>query len=118
MNKENILATYKWRFACKEFLVDKKISRDDLDFLLEVVQLSPTSFGLQPFQLMAIENKLVLQDLLSSVWGGQKQLPTASHVFLFVTRKDIRYNDNHITYMLNDVQKWPQEITIFIGLGW
>ena len=110
MNKENILSSYKWRFACKQFLADKKIPKEDFNFLLEVVRLSPTSFGLQPFQLIVIENKAVLQDLLSCVWGGQKQFPTASHVCLFVTRKDIRHDEKHIAHMLKDIHKFPDDI--------
>ena len=110
MNKQDILASYQWRFACKEFLSDKKIPDEDINFLLEIIRLSPTSFGLQPFQVFVIRNKTILNELLSCVWGGQKQLPTASHVVMFAARKDIRHNEKHIAHMLNDVQKWPEDI--------
>ncbi len=117
MNKNDILASYQWRFACKEFLSDKKIPDEDMDFLLEIIRLSPTSFGLQPFQVFVIRNKEILKELLSCVWGGQKQFPTASHVVMFATRKDIRYDEKHIAHMLNDVHKFPEDVQkIYHGL--
>lgn len=48
-NKEEILNTYQYRHASKEFDKTKKISEDDFNFILETGRLSPTpSFSFIP----------------------------------------------------------------------
>ena len=67
---------------------NKKIDAEDLNFLLEIIRLSPSSFGFQPFQVFVLRNTALLEELKSVTWGGQKQLPTASEVLLFSARKE------------------------------
>lgn len=108
MKKEQLLAAYQWRFACKEFDARQKITREDFQFLLEILRLSPSSFGLQPYQVLVLTDKNLLAALAQIVWGGKKQLPSASEVLLFVTRKDIRHDSEFIRYMLTAVRELPE----------
>ncbi|NLW40093.1 MAG: NAD(P)H-dependent oxidoreductase, partial [Tissierellia bacterium] len=55
--KEEILRVHKFRFACKEFDENKKVSKEDLEFILEVGRLSPSSFGFEPWKFLVLENK-------------------------------------------------------------
>ena len=57
INKTDILNAQQWRFACKEFDSNKKISAENFNFLLEIIRLSPSSFGFQPFQVLVLRNK-------------------------------------------------------------
>lgn len=113
MNKELIRSSYCWRHACKEFDATKKISSEDLEFLYDVISLSPSSFGLQAFEVLVIENKDLLNELLPFVWGGQKQLPTASQTFVFLTRKDVRITDDYFKHIVVEVQDTPAEMLEF-----
>ena len=54
MNK--IIEDLNWRYACKEFDSNKKISDEDLDTILESLRLKPSSFGLQPWKFVIVEN--------------------------------------------------------------
>lgn len=110
MNKDTILKAYQWRFACKEFDDTKKIPTADIDFLLEIIRLSPSSFGLQPFQVLVLKDPAILTALAEIVWGGKKQLPSASEVLLFVNRKDIRFDSEFIRYMVKDVRQLPTDM--------
>lgn len=110
MNKDSLLQAYQWRHACKEFDASKKIAADDWQFLLETIRLSPSSFGLQPYEVLVIENKQLLTELQPYVWGGQKQLPTASHTILFVTKRDVTPDDEYFTHIVEEVQNTPQEL--------
>ncbi len=47
MNSTELLAQLNWRYATKQFDPNKKLSDADLDVLLQSLQLSPSSFGLQ-----------------------------------------------------------------------
>jgi len=48
MKKQDILNAYNFRHACKLYDPSKKISDEDLRFILETGRLSPSSFGLEP----------------------------------------------------------------------
>ncbi len=110
MNKQKILQACQWRFACKEFDETKKISSEEVDFLLEIIRLSPSSFGLQPFQVLVLKNPALLNELAQIVWGGKKQIPTASEVMLLVIRKDVRHDSEFVEYMIKNIRQLPPEI--------
>ena len=71
MNQQHAmyLEAFASRHACKEFDSDKTISKDDFDFILETARLSPSSFGLEPWKLLVIQNKAIREKLLSFTWG-------------------------------------------------
>lgn len=112
MNKNDILNAYQSRHACKEFDANKKISADDWSFLLDTIRLSPSSFGLQPYEVLVIENQDVLNELRPYVWGGQKQLPTASKTVLFVTKRDVTVDDEYFSHIVRDIQDTPSELLV------
>lgn len=110
ISKSLILDAYRRRHACKEFDANKKISNEDFDFLLQVISLSPSSFGLQPYEVFVLKNPELLQELHPHLWGAQKQLPTASHILLFAIKKDITVNDAYFDHILQDVQQTPADM--------
>jgi nitroreductase len=109
MKKEDYIAFCEWRHACKEFDATKKISDSDFSFLLEVIRLSPSSFGLQPYNVIVLQNTELLQDLHPHMWGAQKQLFSASHIIMFTVKKDI-VNSDYIKNIMINVQKTPDEM--------
>ncbi len=113
MDKKQILNSYQFRHACKEFDANKKISQADLEYLYEVISLSPSSFGLQAFEVLSIEDRDLLTEMLPFVWGGQKQLPTGSQTFIFLTRNDVKLNDNYLKHIVVDIQDTPIEMQEF-----
>lgn len=112
MNKEELLQAHRSRHACKEFDNTRKISEEDFAFILETGRLSPSSFGFEPWQFVVLQNKQIREKLLPVTWGGQRQIPTASHFVLLLTRtnEDMMPNSEHILHMLRDVRKVPQDI--------
>jgi nitroreductase len=78
----SIINNLKWRYATKKFDSSKKIQADKLEILKEAVNLAPTSYGLQPFKVLIIENQKIREQLKEAAWG-QSQLTDASHIFLF-----------------------------------
>ncbi|MBP6127651.1 NAD(P)H-dependent oxidoreductase [Flavobacterium sp.] len=81
-----------WRYATKKFNSDKKISNSDLEILKEAIQLSSSSYGLQPYKVLIIENEEIRKQLQPASWG-QSQITEASHLFVFasVTNVDAEY---------------------------
>ena len=68
----------------------------DFQFILETARLSPSSFGLEPWKFLVVQNPDLREKLKLCTWGGQKQLPTASHVIVTLLRKShfIRYDSD------------------------
>jgi nitroreductase len=88
-----------WRYATKKFNSEKKISNSDLEILKEAIQLSSSSYGLQPYKVLIIENEEIRKQLQPASWG-QSQITDASHLFVFASETNVdaeyitRYADN------------------------
>jgi nitroreductase len=110
--KDELLKAYNFRFACKEFDKEKKISNDDFNFILETGRLSPSSFGWEPWKFVVVQNMDLREKLKEFSWGAQKQLPTASHFVLLMVRKSsgTKAGSDYLKYMANDIEKLPQEV--------
>lgn len=76
------LDNQNWRYATKKFDATKKISTEDLNTLKEAIRLSSSSYGLQPYQIIIVENPEVREKLLAAAYG-QKQVVDASHLIVF-----------------------------------
>ncbi|MCR4299596.1 MAG: NAD(P)H-dependent oxidoreductase [Gallionella sp.] len=110
VTKEEILAAFKFRHACKQFDPEKKISDQDFNFILETGRLSPSSFGFEPWRFLVIQNPALREKLRAVTWGAQGQLPTASHFLAILCRKgDMRFDSDYIGHFMRDVQKLPEE---------
>ena len=110
MNKEEILNAFLFRHACKEFDETRKISSDDFNFLLNAISLSPSSFGLQPYEVFVLQNRDLLKKLHPFMWGAKKQLFSASHILMFVVKKDITRQDEYFEHIITDIQKTPEDV--------
>ncbi len=112
INKQDILDAYQFRHACKEFDAERKIGVEDFDFILETARLSPSSFGLEPWQFLVVQNPDLREKLRQFTWGGQKQLPTASHIVLTLVRKShfMRYDSAYLQHIMREVQQFPEDI--------
>lgn len=111
VSKQEILDAFWFRHACKEFDATRTISDEDFAFILETARLSPCSFGLEPWKFLVVQNPALREKLKIHTWGGQKQLPTASHVIVTLVRKSffMRYDSDYVHHFMRDVQKFPEE---------
>lgn len=81
----------KQRYAVKKF-DGKTIPDDKIESLLELIKLSPSSLGLQPFKVIIIKSQELKNNLLPATFG-QEQITTCSHLLVFVANTDV---DSHI----------------------
>ncbi len=77
-----------WRYACKKFDANRHVSAEDLETILNATNLSASSFGLQPYQLVVIQDR-ALQEKLMPVSYNQTQVRDASAVIVFAIRTNI-----------------------------
>jgi nitroreductase len=78
----NFIKNANWRYATKKFDTTKKISKQDLETLKEAIRLSASSFGLQPYRVLIIENPELRAKLQPAAWG-QSQIVDASQLIVF-----------------------------------
>ena len=76
-----------WRYATKQFDASKKIAAKDLETLKEAVQLSASSYGLQPYKIIVVQDDAVKAKLKEAGYN-QSQFTDASEVFVFAHQTD------------------------------
>jgi len=115
-----IIDKLNWRYATKKFS-DKKISEKDFDELLETLRLSPSSYGLQPWKFIVVENRELREKLREAAYG-QESVTNASHLIALCAIKDLgAHKDKHIsnTSKMRDVpleslKKYDEMISGFL----
>lgn len=81
-----MISALSWRYATKKFDATKKLSAEAFETLLEALRLTPSSFGLQPWKFVVVENPSMREELVGHSWG-QRQVADASHL-LVLCRKN------------------------------
>lgn len=71
-----------WRYATKKYDATKKVSQSDFEILKEAIRLSTSSYGLQPYKVLIIENPEIREKLKPVSWN-QSQITDASHLIVF-----------------------------------
>lgn len=77
-----LIENLKWRYATKKFDSSKKIGNDDLEKIKEAIQLSASSYGLQLYKVLIIEDDDLRKKLQPASWG-QSQIVDASQLVVF-----------------------------------
>jgi nitroreductase len=91
-----------WRYATKKFDTTKKITTEDLNILKEAIRLSSSSYGLQPYKVIIVENPELRAQLQPAAWG-QPQIVEASHLIIFANETNI--GDDAIDNFLKNISE-------------
>lgn len=114
---KNIIDSLNWRYATKSFDTTKKVSENDLNEIIEAFRLTASSFGLEPWKLIVVENDKLKKDLVNqSFW--QTQVWEASHLLVFTRVENIdddyinKFFDNSskITWASREDLKWYEDV--------
>lgn len=89
---KNINEALNWRYATKKFNTTKKLTDEQVNDLLNVARLSPSSFGTQPWKFILVENK-ELREKLKEASYGQPQITDASHLIVFAYKTNYSEKD-------------------------
>lgn len=116
-NMTELIKNLNWRYATKEFDVTKVISKEDLDEIIETFRLTPSSFGLEPWKLIIVENPELREKLLWHSWN-QKQIVDASHLLVFARVNKIddifvdkfMNNNSKITWATREQLQWYEDM--------
>lgn len=94
--KQLVLDAAQRRRAIKFFDPEKKISDDDINYILEVARLSPSSVGAQGWRFVVLQDPEIRQALKPMSWGAARQLDGASHFILLLAKRDMQHDGPHL----------------------
>lgn len=80
--EHTIIENLNWRYATKKFDATKKIAKADLEILKEAIRLSASAYGLQPYQVILLEDEDLRAQIKAVAWN-QAQVTEASDVLIF-----------------------------------
>ena len=105
----NFITNQNWRYATKKFDATKKISTEDLNTLKEAIRLSSSSYGLQPYKVIIVENPELRAQLQPASYG-QAQVVDASHLIVFAQETNVNDEtiDKYIT-KISETRNIPAE---------
>ena len=112
-----VLDALRERHATKLFDAERKVSEADLAAVLEAARLSPTSFGLELFEIVMVQDPAHREALRASAWGANGsfqgttgQLGTASHfgVITAYTAERARYDSAYLREFLLDTKGFDE----------
>jgi nitroreductase len=83
-----LLEALHWRYATKKFDLANKIPAETWTALEEVLVLAPSSYGLQPWKFIVVQDPATRQKLSAVSWG-QTQPVECSHYVVFAVRKNL-----------------------------
>ncbi|MCF2493775.1 MULTISPECIES: NAD(P)H-dependent oxidoreductase [Dyadobacter] len=83
----NLIEDLNWRYAAKR-MNGQTIPQEKLDTILEVIKLSPSSVGLQPYNIVVISDQDT-KDRIFKEAAPQQQIPEASHLLVFAAWEKI-----------------------------
>ena len=92
MSPEDFLETMNWRYATKKFDSSKKVPSDIMSAIEESLRLTPSSFGLQPWKFLIVENAEI-REKLREVSYKQAQITDSSALVVLLSKKTMGESD-------------------------
>ena len=89
---QQLLNALEWRYATKVFDATKTIPTEVWSALEKTLVLTPSSYGLQPYHFLIVQDAAKRAALLPNSWG-QKQVVDCSHFVVFTARTEMQEAD-------------------------
>ena len=89
---QQLIDALQWRYATKVFDATKKIPNNVWSALEKSLVLTPTSYGLQPYRFIVVQDPAKREALLGHSWG-QKQVVDCSHFVVLTARTEMKEAD-------------------------
>lgn len=83
----SITAALQWRYATKR-MTGAKIPGEKMNAILDAISLAPSSFGLQPYSILVIENE-EMRRKIKPIATMQPQITEASALLVFAAWENI-----------------------------
>lgn len=102
----SLIEKLQWRYATKKMDASKVVSQEKLEKILEAIRLSASSSGLQPYEILVVTNKAILEKI-RAIASNQSQVTDCSYLLVFAAW------DNYTAKRINDAFDMTEEIRNF-----
>jgi nitroreductase len=92
VSPQSVTEAFRWRYATKKFDPSRRIPAETWAALEQVLVLSPSSMGLQPWKFVVVTDP-AMRERLSAAAHGQRQPVDCSHFVVFAGRKGLDSTD-------------------------
>jgi nitroreductase len=107
---ETLVSALNWRYAVKKFDASGRVPLDKWEALEESLVLSPSSYGLQAWKFLVIEDKALRAKLKAHSWD-QSQIVDADKLVVFLVKKDAGPADvQRFVDRISEVRRIPAEM--------
>jgi nitroreductase/dihydropteridine reductase len=83
----NILDALEWRYAVKKFDDKSSLTEQQILEVKKVFNLSASSYGLQPYKMIVVQNPELKEKLVPASFG-QQQISQSAAILVFAVRTD------------------------------
>ena len=99
LDSKDVVKSLLWRCAVKSFS-QEKLPNDIIDSIKEILVLTPSAYGIQPWRFIIVQNEEIRKQLTSHSWN-QPQIENCSHFIVFCAMKTIneKYINEYIELM-------------------
>lgn len=111
---KSLIDSMNWRFAIDKFDTEKNIPQDKLNELLDVMRMTASSMGLQPFKAIVIKDREFRKKLIAPA-NGQQKVADSSHLIILCIYKNLSedYIDSYFNLMANTRQQAIESLESF-----
>jgi nitroreductase len=102
IQNEHLVTALQWRYAVKKFDASKKISKEDWETLEDSLVLSASSYGLQPWKFLVVQDESTRKKLTPASWK-QTQVEDCSHFVVFLVRDSL--DEKYVNRFVDEICK-------------
>lgn len=106
-----LIEKLQWRYAVKKMDTTKPVPAEKVERILEAIRLTPTSSGLQPYEIIVVTNIELRQKIQAIAWN-QAQVTEGSHLLVFAVW------DTYTAERINTMFDWVNAERGFTNEGW
>jgi nitroreductase / dihydropteridine reductase len=88
IQSNDVLNAMKWRYACKRFDNTKKVPEDVVTDLLQTLNLTATSLGMQLLKVVVVRDSNLKNQILHLAYS-QQQVVDCSHLFVLCRYQEV-----------------------------
>lgn len=114
--EKTFMEAMDFRHACKIFDETKKVSNEDMTYILEAGRKSPSSFGMEAWKFLVITNEELKAKLRPACWE-QVQITSCSHLVIVLAGIDCVKPESGEVERKFKRREMPQEkLDFYLGL--
>jgi nitroreductase len=92
ISNNTLIEALNWRYAVKKFDPTKKLNESQWECIEQALVLSPSSYGLQPWKFIVVQDAKLKAPLRKASWG-QSQVEDCSHYIVFAAKETVTEAD-------------------------